>query len=137
MGCRTARADSIRRPFREEPIRPVVLLVFAHDNLRARFAYQLAASGFTVVTDIADLPGPKPDVIVAELDAEPTRLSPITTLSMGNGLAGVPVIAVADDVGDRTRTLARNDGCVAVCLSTCSATVLSSGIDLVLGRRDR
>ena len=138
MGCRTARADSIGRPFREDAIRPVVLLVFAHHNLRARFAYQLAASGLNVVTDIADRDGPKPDVIVAELDAaEPGRLSSNTDLFAGNGLGGIPVIAVADDVGDLTQTLARQGGCAAVCITTCSSTALTSGIRAVLERRER
>lgn len=137
MGCRTARADGIGRPFRDDAIGPVVLLVFARDDLRARFAYDLTASGFDVVTDIGGL-RPKPDVIVAELDAStPGGISPITAISEQSGLGGLPVIAVTDDVGDRTQTLARRRGCAAVCLTTCSSTALTAGIRAVLGRRER
>jgi hypothetical protein len=52
-------------------------------------------------------------------------------------LREVPVIAVADDVSDLTQTLARQDGCAAVCLTTCSSTALASGIHAVLDCRQR
>lgn len=138
MGCRTACADSIGRPFHEDASGSVVLLVFVRDDLRARFAYQLSASGFDVVTDIGSFRGPRPDVIVAELDAStPGGISPITAISEQSGLGGLPVIAVTDDVGDRTQTLARRCGCAAICLATCSSMALTAGIRAVLGRRER
>ena len=137
MRCRTTRADSIGRSFREDAI-GFVLLIFARDDLRARFAYQLAASGFDVVTDIGSLRGPRPDVIVAEFDASTLGgMSPITDVSEQSGLSGLPVIAVTDDVGDLTQTLARRRGCAAGCLSTCSSTALTAGIRAVLGRREQ
>jgi DNA-binding NarL/FixJ family response regulator len=105
--------------------------------MRARFAYQLASSGFGVVTDIANLDAAKPDVIVAELVA--TRhdgTASITNISHDRRLRGIPVIAIADDVSDLTQTLAGQGGCAAVCLTTCSVTALTSGIHAVLNLRD-
>ncbi len=139
MGCRTAGAGSIAPPSRRDSIQPLVLLAIAHDELRARFAYQLAASGFTVVTDLATrLDASRPDVIVAELDgARPDVTSSVASIRGDERLRGVPVIAVADDVGVVTQTAARQGGCAAVCLTECSAEALASGIHAVLDGRER
>ena len=134
MDCRSAHADSIPRPSRGNAISPLVLLAVAADEVRARFAYQLAASGFNVVTDVTDLSDAcRPDVIVADLDTtRPGGTSSIVNASDDPRLRGVPVIAVADDVSDLTQAFARQDGCAAICLTTCSSAALASGIHAVL-----
>ena len=130
MGCTPAHADGIARPFRSDSIRPLVLLAIADDDVRARFAYELAASGFNVVTNIAtDLVDVRrPDVVVADLTGD---------LSRERGLAGIPVVAVVDNVRDTTRALARHEGAAAACLTTCSGAALAAGLlallDLVRG----
>jgi len=136
MGCRTPDADIDTRPSRAAPVRPVVLLALQDDDVRARFAYQLTALGFAVVTQVAaDLRDTcRPDVIVAEL----TAARPDGAVSTGivpedERLRAIPVVAVADDVSDTTRNIARHHGCAAVCLATCSAAVLAAGIHAVLG----
>jgi DNA-binding NarL/FixJ family response regulator len=138
MGCRTAHAGSIARPSRRDSIQTLVLLAVAHDELRARFAYQLAASGFTVVTDLAaSLDASRPDVVVAELDAARSGVtSSVANICRDARLRGVPVIAVADDVSAATQTAARQGGCAAVCLTMCSAAALASGIHAVLDGRE-
>jgi len=138
MGTGTAQAGGLARPSRRDSIQPLVLLAVAHDDLRARFAYQLAASGFLVVTDLATLlDAGRPDVIVAELDAARSDVtSPVANICHDARLRGVPVIAVADDVGAVTQTAARQGGCAAVCLTMCSAAALASGIHAVLDGRE-
>jgi hypothetical protein len=137
MECRSAHADSIVRPSRRNSLPPLVLLAVAAEEVRARFAYQLAASGFNVVTDVMDLSDAcRPDVIVADLDTtRPGGASSVANASDDARLRGVPVIAVADDVSALTQSLARQDGCAAVCLTTCSSAALASGIHAVLDCR--
>jgi hypothetical protein len=135
MGCRTPEADSIDpRLSRSVAIRPLVLLALHDDAVRARFAYQLTALGFDVVThETANLRDTcRPDVIVAELTAAPSGGGPGIG-SGGERLRAIPVVAVADDVSDMTRTVARRHGCAAVCLATCSTAALAAGINAVLG----
>ncbi len=135
MGCRTPDADRIDgRLSSSVAIRPVVLLTLDDDDVRARFAYQLAALGFDVVThetpDLRDTC--RPDVIVADLGAAPSGCA----YGMGSEderRRAIPVVAVADDVSDTTRTIARRRGCAAVCLGTCSGAALAAGIHAVLG----
>jgi len=129
MGCRTPDADSIDdRRFRPDPARPIVLLVMDDDEVRARFAYQLTTSGFDVeVAEVADArpTEPRPDVIVAALSAgRPTDPH----------LRGIPVVAVTDDTSGTTRDRARQEGCAAVCVNTCSGTALGAGIRALLHR---
>jgi CheY-like chemotaxis protein len=140
MGCPMPDADSIdARRSRRELIRPLVLLVIDNDEVRARFAYQLAASGFDVaVTDVvaglhhAD----RPDVIVAALDAERSRGGALVeSLSNNRHLRGIPVVAVARDASAATRDRARREGCAAVCLTTCSGAALRAGLRAVLERQ--
>jgi len=117
---------------------PLVLLAVEDGEVSARFAYQLTASGFSVVTDAAtDLhDARRPDVIVAKFAAtRPSGGLSIANASDERRLRGIPVVAVADDVGDSTRDLARQEGCAAVCLTTCSGAALAAGIRAVLGRR--
>jgi len=125
MGCTTAHADGIARPSPHDSIQTLVLLAIADDEVRARFAYQLAAFGFNVVTDVATdvVRDRRPDVVVADL----TR-----NVSDEQRLAGIPVVAVVDDVGDTTRTLARHGGADAACLSTCTGAALAAGLRALL-----
>jgi len=121
MGCTTAHADGIARPSPHDSIQTLVLLAIADDEVRARFAYQLAAFGFNVATDVVR--DRRPDVVVADL----TR-----NVSDEQRLAGIPVVAVVDDVGDTTRTLARHGGAAAACLSTCTGAALAAGLRALL-----
>jgi len=117
-------------------VRPIVLLALHDDDVRARFAYSLTALGFDVVTHgTADLPNScRPDVIVAELTAAQSGSSPSSGIAAGDERRRtIPVVAVADDVNDTTRNIARRHGCAAICLATCSATALAAGIHAVLG----
>jgi hypothetical protein len=124
MGSTSAHADSARQSL-SDSTRPLILLAIADDEVRARFAYQLAALGFDVVMDIATDPvrARRPDVVVADL----TR-----NVSRERRLAGIPVVAVVDDVGDTTRTLARRSGAAAACLSTCTGAALAAGVRALL-----
>jgi DNA-binding NarL/FixJ family response regulator len=137
MGGRTPDADSIdTRPIRSAAVRPIVLLALPDDDVRARFAYQLTALGFDVVTyATADLRDTcRPDVIVAKLAAAQSADAPSTGIASGDQrLRAIPVVAVADDVSDTTRNIARRHGCAAVCLASCSAAALAAGIHAVLG----
>jgi CheY-like chemotaxis protein len=141
MGSRTPDAHSIdAHRFRRGPVRPLVLLVIDNDEVRARFAYQLAASGFEVaVTDVAAglHHADPPDVIVAALDAgRPGCGSLVASFATDRHLRGTPVVAVASDASAATRDLARQEGCAAVCLTTCSGEALGAGLRAVLDRTD-
>ena len=137
MRCRTPDADSIdTRLSRGAAVRPIVLLALQDDDVRARFAYQLTALGFAVVTQVAADPPDtcRPDVIVAELAAAHASGGAASTgIARDERFRAVPVVAVADDVSDITRNIARRHGCAAVCLATCSAAALAAGIHAVLG----
>jgi DNA-binding NarL/FixJ family response regulator len=136
MACRTRNADSVdtRQPG-SAAVRPLVLLALQDDDIRARFAYQLTALGFDVVTDVAVDPRDtcRPDVVVAELTAAQGGGRATGIASGDERLRAIPIVAVADDVSDTTRSVARSHGCAAVCLATCSAAALAAGIHAVLG----
>jgi len=115
-----------------------VLLAIDDDEVRARFAYQLATAGFDV--DVAEAARPRqtvtrPDVIVAALSASrPTGGLSAEILANDPHLRGIPVVAVTDDTSDTTRDRARQEGCAAVCVNTCSGTALGAGIRALLHR---
>jgi DNA-binding NarL/FixJ family response regulator len=136
MRGRTADAGSINtRSSRGAAVRPIVLLALQDDDVRARFAYQLTALGLDVVTHVsADLSDTcRPDVIVAKLMAPQSGYAASTGIAAGDRrFRDIPVVAVADDVSDTTRNIARRHGCAAVCLVTCSAAALAAGIHAVL-----
>jgi CheY-like chemotaxis protein len=117
--------------------RPLVLLVVDDDELSAKFAYTLEASGFDVVMPEDEAPvrtrAGRPDVIVAALFTRSGAggLS-ARVVSSDPGARGVPVVAVAANVSDGTRELARREGCAAVCLTTCSGAALAMGLRAVL-----
>jgi hypothetical protein len=137
MGGRTPDADRIgTRLSCSAAVRPVVLLALQDDDVRARFAYQLIALGFDVVIHpTADRQNSRrPDVIVVELTAAQSGGAPFNgTTSGDDAFRAIPVVAVADNVSDTTRNIARRHGCAAVCLATCSAAALAAGIHAVLG----
>ena len=122
------------------PTRPLVLLSIDDDELRAKFAYELTASGF----DVAVLPvargvfaARRPDIILAGLDIQGRTGGLPASLSGGDAAVhGIPVVALAPDVTDATRDVARREGCVAVCLTTCNGTTLATGLRAVLNRTD-
>lgn len=119
-----------------EPVRPAVLIAIKNDHVRARFAYQLTASGFDVMTDVGRNSDDAhlPDVIVAEIVDVDRRGTRQMNASGNQQVRDIPVIAIVDDVRDVTR--ARREGCAAVCLTSCSAGALAAGIHAVLGGRD-
>jgi CheY-like chemotaxis protein len=137
MGCRTTDRDSLgHRLSRIAPARPIVLLALHDDDVRARFGYELTALGFDVVIQTtADLRDScRPDLIIAELtDAQVGAAHSNGIASGDERLRAIPVVAVAADVDDATRNIARRHGCAAVCLANCSAAVLAAGIHAVLG----
>lgn len=143
MECRTPDADSLDdRRLRPDPIRPLVLLAIDDDEVRARFAYQLTVSGFDVaLTEVATSLSQavhRPDVIVAAFSAgRPGGGLSVGTLANDPRLQGIPVVAVAPDASDTTRDLARQQGCAAVCVTTCPGSALGAGIRAVLHRSEQ
>lgn len=121
------------RLLRPTSSRPLVLLAIDDDEVRARFAYELAASGFDVALTAPTTA--RPSIIVSTLSVEnrggglPAEIRPGDPRSRG-----VPVIAIAPDANHETRDLARRRGCVAVCVTTCSGVALAAGIRAVLDR---
>ena len=133
-GCRMPNAESVAdRLLRRTPIRPLVLLAIDDDDVRARFAYELNASGFNVA--VTDRTGARPSIILATLSAGNRGGGLSADISTGDPrFRGVPVIAIAPDASNETRDLARRHGCVAVCVTTCSGATLAAGMRAVLDR---
>jgi hypothetical protein len=122
------------RLLRRTPIRPLVLLAIDDDDVRARFAYELNASGFDVALTAPT--AARPSIIVATLSAENRGGGLPAEIGTANPrFRGVPLIAIAPDASTATRDLARRQGCVAVCVTTCSGATLAAGLRAVLDRR--
>jgi hypothetical protein len=87
-------------------VRPIVLLALQDDDVRARFAYQLTALGFDVLTQVTvDLRNScRPDVIVVELTAAQSGSAPSNGIASGERLRTIPVVAVADASATRRAT---------------------------------
>ena len=116
------------------------MLVVDDDDVRARFAYELAVSGFDVdVRDASDLRHStyRPDVIIAAFSAARPGGGLPPGIANDPRLRGIPVVAITDDSGQITRELARQQGFVAVCLTWCSGAALAAGIRAVLDRSGR
>ena len=119
------------------PVRPVVLLAIRDQPARAAHAYMLSAVGFDVV--IPDVTGVafsrlNPDIVLVDLlefheDADRSTKNFISDLP-----GEVPIVALAPEVGRSSCEYARRAGCAAVCLTTCSAEILSAGLRAVLER---
>jgi DNA-binding NarL/FixJ family response regulator len=119
------------------PVRPIVLLAIADQQVRAAHAYVLSAAGFDVA--IPDVTGAafstsRPDIVLIDLtdrrdDARRSAQSFVRDLP-----GDVPIVALVPEVGRWSCEFARRVGCVAVCLSTCSAEVLAAGLRAVLER---
>jgi DNA-binding response OmpR family regulator len=123
----------VDRLLRRTSIRPLVLLAIDDDDVRARFAYELNASGFDVAVTASTAMCPA--IIVATFSAESRGGGlPHGIRTHESPLRGVPVVAVAPDASQETRDLARRQGCVAVCVTTCSASTLVAGMRAVLDR---
>jgi DNA-binding response OmpR family regulator len=125
------------RIVRQASNRPLILLSIDDDDVCAKFAYELTAYGFDVaVTQVLAArhqgAARRPDVIVAALRIQ-TGIGGLSSHNLG-GHPGVPVVAVAADVGQATRHIAQREGCVAVCLTTCSGVALARGLRAVLER---
>jgi DNA-binding response OmpR family regulator len=121
------------RLLRRTPIRPLVLLAIDDDDVRARLAYELNASGFNVT--LTTPTAARPSIIVATLSVENRGGGfPAGTRAGDPRFRGVPVIAIAADASHATRDLARRQGCVAVCVTTCSGATLAAGMRAVLDR---
>jgi DNA-binding NarL/FixJ family response regulator len=122
--------------------RPLVLLALHNDATRAMYAYGLSANGFDVITTggVSTTPthesASQPDVIVVDLptggDAGFARL-----LGRGVDTDDVPIVALIPNIGTASCDRARQAGCAAVCLTTCTADVLASGLREVLERDAR
>ena len=125
---------------RQTSIRPLVLLAIDNDEIRARFAYELTASGFDVaITPVAArriFPARRPDVIFAALDTQSGHVGLSASLLHSDPARSVPVVALAPDASAVTRDVARHGGCVAVCLTTCTGAALAMGLRAVIERRD-
>jgi len=122
--------------------RPLVLLALHNDATRAVYAYGLSANGFDVMmtggasTAPTREAAPQPDVIVVDLptggDAGLARV-----LGRDVDTDDVPIVALIPNLGTASCDRARQAGCAAVCLTTCTADVLASGLREVLGRAAR
>jgi hypothetical protein len=123
---------------RQGSIRPLVLLSIDDDDLRAKFAYELTGSGFDVtvipvVSARRPIAGRRPDVIVAALNSQSGIDSLSSRTLVGDpGARGVPVVAIAPDLSEVMCDVARREGCVAICLTTCTGAALAIGLRAVL-----
>jgi hypothetical protein len=110
-----------------------VLLAIDDADVRARFAYELNASGFNVELTVPT--ATRPSIIAATLSIENRGGGLPAEIRTGDPrFRGVPVIAIALDASNETRDLARRQGCVAVCVTTCSGATLAAGMRAVLDR---
>jgi DNA-binding NarL/FixJ family response regulator len=128
------------RPGRAQE-RPLVLLAVHNDATRAMHAYGLCANGFAVTTAGASTArtqesSQQPDVIVVDL---PTGGDGGLARFLGRDLPtdGIPIVALIPSLGTASCDRARQAGCAAVCLTTCPADVLASGLRAVLERAGR
>ena len=115
------------------PVRPIVLLAIANQQERAVHAYVLSAAGFDVVLPDAsawDSSTLRPDIVLIDLMDRGDQ----NGRSSASALRDVPIVALVPDVGRASCERARDAGCTAVCLSTCSAEVLAAGLRAVLER---
>jgi DNA-binding NarL/FixJ family response regulator len=122
--------------------RPLVLLALHNKATRAMYAYGLSANGFDVMmtggasTTPTRGSAPQPDVIVVDLptggDAGFARI-----LGRDVDTDDVPIVALIPNLGTASCDRARQAGCAAVCLTTCTADVLASGLRAVLERAAR
>lgn len=131
-------AAPLRRP---QPVRPLVALAFDDEEMRAAYAYGLAAAGFDVTTaDEATawhsrVSSARPSIIVADVSGQKRDgWIPVQRFKRDPRLSDVPIVAVAAEVGAATRDRAQREGCAAVCLNTCPPDVLASGLRAVLER---
>ena len=131
-------AAPLRRP---SPVRPLVVLAVDNEKTRAAYAYSLSATGFDVTTAGEAAVSQwrasqhRPSIIVADVSgARGDAWVPVQRFKRDPHTCDVPIVAVAAEVSAATRDRARREGCAAVCLSTCPADVLASGLWAVLER---
>jgi len=127
-----------RRP-RHPPVRPLVLVVEAHEDTRALYALTLSASGFEVVA-IADGAEASrhawqmhPDIIVTDL---PTPSCDgwqfLHDLRQNARTRDIPVVAVSGYVQRSVRERAERDGFAAFFPKPCLPDELAAGLRQVL-----
>jgi DNA-binding NarL/FixJ family response regulator len=97
----------------------------------------LSAVGFDVV--IPDATGAafsrlNPDIVLVDLLELHQHADRSATNFIRDLPGDVPIVALAPEVGRSSREYARRAGCAAVCLTTCSAEILSAGLRAVLER---
>ena len=126
------------------PVRPVILLAIGDQDIRATYAYGLSATGFDVMTPDSRSAGQgtraeqRPDIVVIDLPADcHDEGPPAQTLARNFKTDDIPIVAIAPDFGTASCHRARQAGYAAVCLTTCPAEVLASGLRAVLERAIR
>jgi CheY-like chemotaxis protein len=115
------------------------VLALDNDDARAEYTYALAANGFDVtIPNGAAAPHEHPSVIVVEVSVEGgDGWLRVRTFKREARTREVPIVAVVPDAGAVTQERARQEGCAALCLTTCPPAVLASGLRAVLERDGR
>jgi len=123
------------------PERAVVLLVIDDPTLCARYAYGLSATGFDVAMPDGlrgNRSAPRPDIVLIAFPEDRHEIEQVTqALARDLETGDIPMVAIARDAGTASLARARIAGCTAVCLTTCPADVLASGLHAVLERAGR
>jgi two-component system, cell cycle response regulator DivK len=127
-----------RRP-RTPPIRPLVLVVEAHEDTRALYALALSANGFEVVAVADGRDAFKraweihPDIIVTDLpmpNCEGWQF--LQDLKQDARTRDIPIVAVSGYVERTPRARAERDGFAAFFPKPCLPDELATGLRQVL-----
>jgi DNA-binding response OmpR family regulator len=122
--------------------RPLVLLALHNDATCAMHAFGLSANGFDVMTagrastTRARGSAPQPHIIIVDLPTASDAGFP-RILGRDFDTDDIPIVALISNLGTESCDRARQAGCAAVCLTTCPADVLASGLRAVLERAAR
>jgi CheY-like chemotaxis protein len=115
------------------------MLAVDNEDARAEYSYALAANGFDVtIPNGAPAPYEHPCVIVVDVSVERgDGWLRVRTFKREALTREVPIVAVVADAGAVTQERAHQEGCAALCLTTCPPAVLASGLRAVLERDGR